>query len=400
MKIKFNIKATLLYMIAYLCVLAAVSESQATVNYGVVIPYINFNPTYLLLAIIGIGFIYTVTMKKIKVDIIMVFLFFRMVMCFIPMFTANVSSSFWGNFVVACFPFFIYFFMKNCKVDVSKATVVFLIFGIVVAIECIWAYFTIVGKGLAGYNDLWYKSYFVVPAGATNDLSAIILPLLIVGDCVIPKKTVRYLYDALLLVGIFLCKSRTGMILAVCYLVYKLFALIRSKSLAIKKIAYMVIPLVLIFTVVTVFFTPVGDKVKELLLGFSSEGGGLDSLTSGRLSLIKESAEYIAKHPIFGNGVDYEQMGYIRTHNVFFQIAYENGILGLIGFVIFLIICVNKILKCRNLNIYYRAFFIAAPFIFINAMVEDSLITDFMILFTLTYLSNMNRDLKESEENV
>lgn len=397
---KINIKATTLYMIAYLFVLATVSESRAETNNGVVIPYINFNTTYLLLAVIGLGVIYTLMTKKIKVDIIMGFLFLRIVMCIIPVLTTTVSSHYLGNFVVACFPFFIYFFMKNCKVDVKKATSVFRIFGIVVAIECIIAYFTIVAKGLANYNDLFYKAYFVTPAGATNDLSAILLTLFIVGDSTIEKKLNRFSYDALLLVAIFLCKSRTGMILAVCYILYRLIMLLRNNLVTVKKIAYMAVPCVIVIAVGVLLFTPAVAMAKDLFLGFSSEGGGLDSLMSGRLSIIKDSAKYIAEHPFFGNGVDYEQMNFIKLHNAFFQIAYENGIIGLVGFVAFLVICVKKIIKCRNLNAHYRAFFIAIPFIFVNAMVEDSLITTFMILFALAYLSSMDRDLKESKENV
>ena len=395
-----NKKIALLFVVLYLLVLTIFSESQALTNYGVVIPFIKFNPVYLLLAIITVGCLSLFLHRTIKVDIISLFLFLRILLCIIPLMTNEIPASYLGNFAVACFPFFIYLFFKNSKFDIAKATSILLFFAVIFALQCVLAYIMIKANGYANYSDPFYKNYFVIPIGATNNASAALLPLLIIGDQVIPKARARFLYAALLIGAIFLCKSRTGMILSVVYLLYKLFIAERGKHSTAKKIMIFLMPLVAVLMIFWLINSPFADVTKELLLGYSSEGEGLNALFSGRFSLFGDAIEHIKQHPIFGNGVSYEKLGFMRTHNVFLQMTYENGIVGLLCFVAFLTVCFKRIYKCRNNNNYCYAFYIAAPFILMNAMVEESLLTNFMVMLTLLFLGTMNEKTKETRDNV
>ena len=97
---------------------------------------------------------------------------------------------------------------KNSKFDIAKATSILLFFAVIFALQCVLAYIMIKTKGYANYSDPFYKNYFVIPVGATNDASAVLLALLIIGDQVIPKAKARFLYAALLIFAIFLCTIR------------------------------------------------------------------------------------------------------------------------------------------------------------------------------------------------
>lgn len=390
-----NNKIPLIFLSLYLLVLVFFSESQALTNNGVVIPFIEFNVSYLFLALIGVFFIYTLLLGSVKVDAICAFLFARIVLCVLPLLTNEVMPSYIGNFVVACFPLFIYVIFRNCHIDISKATLFLMIFGVIIALQCILAYFTITSIGYASYNDPFYKNYFVIPAGATNDISAILVALLILGDQVIQKFKIRLLFDALLLIAIFLCKSRTGMILSAIYLLYVLFIKKRGKYKVIKTVLTLGVGVVGIFILPLLIDSDFGNSVTELLLGYASKGDGLDALFSGRFELFNNVFEFILQHPIIGNGLSYEKLSYLRTHNVFLQMAYENGLVGLTVFTIFLFVCIYTIFKNKNKNIYYHAFFVTTPFVIINAMVEETLLSNFMVVFSLLFIASMNGTKKE-----
>lgn len=395
-----NNKVALVFISLYLFILVFFSESQALTNNGVVIPFIKFNPTYLLLAIIGLGFLYVLFFQNVKIDIILVLLFVRIMLCLIPPLTGDVAASYLGNFISACFPFFVYIFFRNCRIDIKKSTSIFILFGVIIALQCILAYFFIRTNGYANYGDPFYKKYFVIPIGATNDASAALIPLFIVGDQVIPKFKLRFLYAVLMLTAVFLCKSRTGMILCVAYLFYKLFIAERGKHSIIKKIMILCIPAIGILFLPWFINSSLGSSVKELFLGFSEEGQGLNALFSGRLSLFGDVLEHISHHLIFGNGVSYEKLGFMRTHNVFLQMAYENGLVGLMFFIVFLVVCIKTVYKVKDVNNYYHAFYIATPFILINAMVEESMLTNFMIMFVLLFIASMVEMKEEELSNV
>lgn len=380
----------LIYIILYLLVLVAVAESEALANNGVVIPFIRFVPAYILLAILGIGLIYIFFKRYIKFDIIAAFLFGRIFMCILPVLFSNVPSSYLGNFVVACFPFFIYVFFYNCNVNLKNATIILVVFGILIALECIWAYSIIQANGYADYTDEYYKTYFVIPVGATNNISAVLLPLVIIGDQTIEKKVFRWGYVILLLLALFLCKSRTGLLLSIAYLILKLFLTEHGKKSVLKKILIFMIPLIILVGILLIKDTELWAQIRSLFLGFSVEGQGLNALLSGRLDLFGDVLDKISQRPIIGNGVSYEKLS-MRTHNIFLQMLYENGIVGLIGFLIFLIVCIKQILRSKTNNKYFYAFYVVAPFILINALVEETMLSNFMVLFSLLYLANMRK---------
>ncbi len=384
-----------LYIVAYLLIIAVCSESEALTNNGVVIPFIKIAQAYMLLAVIILGVMYTLVKKRISVDIITLLLAGRILMCLLPVLLYDMPSSYFGNFIVSCFPLFVYLLFLNCDLNIEKATTIFLWFGLFIAIQCIWAYLVIRQRGLAVYSDLFYKNYFVIPAGATNNISAILLPLTIMGDQTINTKKYRIAYVSLLLFALFLCKSRTGLILAVVYIFVKIFIKERGKHSTLKKFLICCLPLLIIVAGSMLSGTSFLNSIRSLLMGYSSEGGSFNKLLSGRLVLFEDVIEHIKDHFLLGNGVTYEKLNFLRSHNIFLQILYENGIVGFLGLIVFLSSAIYRIIKAKTINRFFYAFYIAMPFILINAMVEETLLGHFMVLFGLLYLANIKKAKKE-----
>ena len=121
-----------IYIFAYLLVIAICAESEALANYGVIIPFIKINQAYPLLAITILGIAYILLFKQcIKVDVVTLLLMGRIILCLLPALLYDMPSSYIGNFVVSCFPLFIYLFFLNCNIDIKKASVILLWFGMV-----------------------------------------------------------------------------------------------------------------------------------------------------------------------------------------------------------------------------------------------------------------------------
>lgn len=382
-----------IFLLAYLVVLLFFSGNDTTTNMGVVIPFINVKAVYLLCAIIAFSFLLVCAFSQMKMDVIAFLLLFRIFLCFFPIVYTPVPSGFLGNIINSTFPFFVYFIFLNTSTDGKKATKIFTIFGIVVAIQCILAYLIIKIKGYASYSDLFYKNYFVIPIGATNNISAVLLPLMIIGAKTLKRFKISYV--ALLVLAVFLCKSRTGLLLCALYFFVEFVRKIRKDVLVVLIIA---LPLLLVVSWLVIRNSEVGIKIQELLLGYSSKGDGLNALMSGRLDVYKNVFNEALKHPILGNGIDYEKFGFMRSHNVFLQTFYENGIVGLILFVVFCGLSIERIRQARKLDNIYRAFAFAMIFVFINALVEDVIFADFTVIFGLFFLANMKQNIGKTGE--
>ncbi len=390
-----------IYLSFFLLTVLFFSKNEALTNNGVVIPFININPVYLLLAILLLGFLYTLFQAHFVIDAISGILLLRFFLCLIPLAYIDVPSSYWGNLVDACFPFLIYTFFLNHKFQIEKAVRIFIFFGIILGLQCFLAYSTIINSGYATYFDLWYKNYFVIPAGATNDLSATLLSLLILGDLTIEKKRYRWPFVLLMVISIALTKSRTGVILSILFFLAKLFIKEKGHSNLWKRILIVVLPIVLVITFLNIpKNSAIFQGMEMFFSGFAdSDNNSINGLLSGRLDVFSNVIHEIGKHPIFGNGVTYVQLQNMRSHNAFLGILYENGMVGLLFFFVFLYIAFKRIIKMRNCNKYYYAFFIVALFIFINSMVEEILFRHSIVLLGLMFLASMKRHWKDEEIN-
>ncbi len=392
-----------LFIALYLLIMLVFSGSQAITNHGVVIPFIKINTAYLYLSLLIISTIYMCLVKffekSLTVDIVLVILFLRIVLNLIPVMVRDLPADYFGNFVTACFPFFIYLFLLNQKIDIHRVRLMLIIFGMLVAAQCVLAYFMITRQGLATYDNLGYKACFVIPIGATNHIAAFLLPLLILGDRTIAKASLRWPYVAFLLFAIFLTKSRTGLLLALAYLFVAVF-LPKSvrRFLKIHKIIQISLPFLVVGAVVLALCLGYWEKIQSLLMGFAEKGEGLDGISSGRLTIYRNTFEFIfSNNFVLGHGVSYFLLDYVSPHNIILQILYENGIIGLCGFVALCWIFVKRIYALRHKHAIYEAVFVAFPFIILNAMIEDIILSPFMLLFSLVVFAAAKQDGENKE---
>lgn len=386
-------KTAIFVLLGYLFTLLFFSGNGATTNNGVVIPFVRFSATYLLLFVLMVGTLFVVYQWKAEPDAISILLFVRLILCVLPLSYLGDTSNFLGKFIEASFPFFIYTIFSNCDIDVKRLSRIFMAFGVVVALQCLLAFLMIRVKGYANYGDLFYKNYFVIPVGATNNISAVLLPLLILGDKTIQNSLKRIAYVALLFVAIFLCKSRTGLLICVAYYVYRLLQWVLKGK---YQVFVVCAPIMAVALLVFISGTPLWAKIQSLLLGYSSSGGGLNALTSGRLSLYGRVFVQSMRYPWLGNGLNYRPLRYIGTHNIFLQFLYENGIVGVCFLCVLLFFIIERIVRANKKNKYDNAFATAMVFVFVNGLVEDVLLSHFMILFVLTYLSSMKNQGKKN----
>ena len=293
-----------------------------------------------------------------------------------------------------------YFILLNSKIDIRKAYKVLILFGIIISIQCFWAFYLITSRGIASYFDLWYKSFFVIPIGGTNHIACVLIPLLIIGNRILFGKK-RIFYVFLLTVAIVLTKSRGGVVLTLFYFFVELFLNTQNRK---KKTALIIVSLPLLAIGVFFFLSRDGLQViQSFFRGFSSGKGTLNSFSSGRLALFKQFLIYIGNHLLLGNGVSYDQLpvGSNGTHNVVLTILYENGLIGLMVYGIFAAVVFSRIRIYNEPNYNAQGLFSKTPavvilFIFINSMFEQCLFTlsvDLIFLIMVRVLSTNSDSL-------
>lgn len=405
MKLNLNKKSqSTLFIGLYLVILLIFSGSQATHDWGVVIPFVKVNTAYLFLLLLTVSTLYICFVKfaekAISLDIVLLILSLRIVMNFIPVMFHDLPSDYFGNFVTACFPFFIYLFLINQKIDVNRVRLLFIVFGFLVAAQCVWAYSIITKQWMTPYDNLGYKSLFVIPIGATNRIAAFVFPLLILGDRTIKKAPLRWVYVAFLFLAIFLTKSRMGLLLAVLYLLVSVFLpkSVRKPS-RYHRIVKIALPFAILIGAFIAFKLGYWEKIQSLLLGFAEKGEGLEGISSGRITIYRDTANFIFSHNFWwGHGVSYYLLDYTSPHNIILQILYENGIVGLFGFVTLCVIFMKRIYPLRSENACYEAVFVAFPFVMANAMIEDIILSPFILLFSLVFMAVARQERMKKEK--
>lgn len=126
------------------------------------------------------------------------------------------------------------------------------------------------------------------------------------------------------------------------------------------------------------------------LIGFTFDSVN-DITISSRINGIKEGIELFLDNPIFGNGLgSYNSSTELRKdlkypHNMFIEIAAENGVTGLVYFIILLLVLIKHINK---FNIKLKAIlWIIFLYYFLLAQFSKDLSTNFQF-FSILFLKN------------
>ncbi|MBM7453031.1 hypothetical protein JN09_000350 [Acholeplasma morum] len=381
-------------------VLLWVTQNQKITNQGVTLPYFSFNPVIILFTISVISLAHNFIFKiKLKLPSILFFAVLFVVVSIIPIVFIKDPDTYYGNLLgrslIVLF-FLMGFYMANEKIVFNSL----ILLGVIMSIQIVLTFMLV----NIPFDALYYKQYMVIPVGASNHLSVMLLPLLIINDFYTVRIFRKILYSLILIIGIFLTKSRTGLII-LCFLlivkfIYYLIILLRKSNkqnitIAITLITTVLSVIVLLLTKIDLGF------IRDFLLGFAKEDStiSIDALLSGRLSLLIEGFKTSLNNPLFGQGLEYE-LGAAKIHNWLGQLFYEVGLFGVIIFSIILIDIYQKIKKYDTKSNVYKA---VVTVLLINSLIEPGIFTyqvDFIfwiIIGTLYGVSRMNKGEKPLE---
>lgn len=361
------------------------------------IPHITIASNLLLYAIFGFSFLIFLLgiFKRKQKDSFSTFLWLRLIL-FAPiqfiiyMIIGDPISL--GNYFIYLMEAILYVGCISCldSNNLDGLKTVLRIVVAIIAVETIYqAVFGVLPE--VQYVNPWYKSNLVIPAGATNTLSAIILPVLVAEYfSPMPNKRLSLLFIIICALAVILTKSRFAMgIMILAYIIVN-----RNNKAGKLAVAFFVLTLLAL----AYFLITNWDMVSVVLYGFSDEVGGstADNLSSGRVSGMSTFIDGFLDNPIFGNGPNYKES---RAHNIIIDVLFQLGILGLFLFCysIKTILRYHKKLISENNYQFFYAIVITS---LVQSLGEITFFTDLICdmiflpsLAALSYLSKNNRAL-------
>lgn len=375
----------------------------------IVVPYVTVSNAISLpvwLAIVVILFVIGIMNSRGKItgDLFGAFFIIRILLGLIQIawliFSGQGETIRWGNYYLYIIELFMYF-CSLCLFsyqNVDKYIKMIKTITLIIAIETIWQ--CIIGiLPQVSYTSTWYKACMNIPVGSSNTLGAMISPCLIAmlfENKKIDIKRISFL--CILATAVFLTKSRFSMAVCLVGFIFYLFSGFRSMTPNQKRIrvfGILITAVLSIYFIITHFV-----EIGIVLYGFSdyvTEGGVLNRLSSGRVSIIGRYLEYILSHPIVGNGPNYD---FSRTHNIILDLLYQSGIIGfsIFSFAVVRLMRKTKAIKEEYTQIKFMHFYIL--FSLIGSLGEISFFTgrvsDILFIPALAFTSMMTSNIQKN----
>ena len=310
-----------------------------------VVWYITGEPILIALFLSVVFFLLSIFSKKINIDSIGIFLMFRCFICFIPLlYVTGDLRSFTSHYLVTYYSVFVYLIAYNGAKTNSKISSKFVVFwGLILVVQVLLTFVRI----NFSYFDLGYKSSMSIPVGSSNGIGAYLAPILFLFLFgVKTEKTVKIIISVLFIVAIILTRSRGGVVcVLVTYIIYQV--LIKHKI----NVFYII--LILLCTVSILIFLLEIPEVELFFMGFVASDEAIDAnnLSSGRVDLIEFEIARWLKHPLFGNGMIFNDTTTLSgAHNFIVDLLAQGGLVGLLSYVIPLIIVIRVAYKYKNVE--------------------------------------------------
>jgi hypothetical protein len=248
--------------------------------------------------------------------------------------TTSTLPHFWGNylsFVSAAVSFLIWSNLVRGRHRrwISAALA---IYALILVGQIAWRALEITQQGIPSVS---YKAFMVVPFGASNYLGGPLLILFFLFLCIRGQEMsgrLAWVVLAALLIGMLLIRSRATLIALLCTLLAYLLSRARLGSTRMR---------VVVWTGVALLLTAGGFVGAVVLV--RQYGGlmiGLNSISSGRVFILREALEAFFEHPWFGSGlgnspailgmglgVEYNVTLW-RTHNFIMDLLMFSGMVG------------------------------------------------------------------------
>lgn len=368
MKDKFSSNIIYIYLAVTIVIFSFVSTKVSTFMVGIVVPYIEGNKVFIHLGTTIIFFIILIMIwvkngKKIKLDIIIIFLLIKCVLDLIPAFRSEFDfSSFFGYYLNSIIALIVYFVFRQYTGNYNKLLKLFLMFAVILSLQVV----------LTAYNnniqfiDDYYKVKMRIPFAASNIISSVIVAIFFLYSYIKNKSFSVYLCLGILALGIVLTKSRTGLILLIVGIVigiYKKMNRIKSKNIKIicSIISIAIIVILIIFNDSAINYV-MGERIDSTI--------DLNKLLSGRLDIYVQEIKIGFDNFFLGRGLFYDAYAPTGAHNILIDLFVQSGCIGLINYILALVFIFNK--KKYITDKYQMGLYAFMVTMFINSLIEVS----------------------------
>ena len=290
---------------------------------------------------------------------------------------------------------------------------VFFLIGIAVQLLLPEVYYEHIATIFTNYNQIVYWGRAYGFAGFTYQLDAAAVPLAYAEGVFLfylceerPEinKWARYFVLCLFAIGILLTGKRMMLLIAV---VVPIIVYLLSQKVLNKKILTVLFLVVALASSVLYIYANAelfidNYLLRRIALTFINLKRGID-ISTGRTELYRIAFEGFRNNPLFGIGIgNYSLMegAYTATHNTYIQILCEQGLVGLLIFVLPLVYCyfhtVGKIrVACDNnyLRYYRLSLYIQTLYIFYSITANSNInLFGFVMYFLAISMLSMEKE--------
>lgn len=273
-------------------------------------------------------------------------------------------SEYLEYWAITIISFISYFMFANGEIDEKEKRrykEIFLSFGFLLVVQVFVTFF----KTPVSYHDVQYKLYMNIPYAGSNVIAAILVPMIILTYCDVKSVLRKIILITFFLVGVFLTKSRGGIVLSVATIFF-LFLFANTQNKSVKRIFCLTICCFILLTLIVSQKNFLTD-----LFGFNNDEEIVwDKISSGRLSeLVSLFKDYKIEYFFFGTGmrtiIGENEVG---AHNIVIDLFIKCGLFGtfLYGFAF-----IEFLKNGRKLNEFKtNAFYLMAICIYFNSLYE------------------------------
>lgn len=364
------------FFVAYILVVSFVSDQSLVYSY-----YIDVSKITLLVPLFVIVVLY---LKKYKIDLIAILLFSRIVIYLLPLAYIVKRDGYWGNYFAVIASFVAYLIASQShKVDISKRiNNCMIVFLNILSVQAIYLAINIqreYGEISTGLS----KFYMVTPAGASNYIASLILPLIVFVYYAQIKRGIKAFSILLGIGALFLIKSKNAILVLVIITFISVAARYIKKLGKIRNWKKWKKPVL----IVTAVFFSAGIVASYFIIRYfldkwsmgmtfdsSSIYETVNALSSDRLRVYGKWINIWLEHFFLGNGLSYD-LGEMRAHNWIIELLAQSGIVGFGVFMTAILLWREKIKPFYNKNRLLKSSVFSIVIILFQGLAEVSIFT-------------------------
>lgn len=331
-----------------------------------VVPGLGINVAIYLSLMIICTYIFLTFTRKIIFDKMIIFFILRFALYIVPIMYVEGNFNI-GTMAMIPFGMLAYYIGYNYRGNLKDISVLLIIFSIIIGIQII---VTLMVNKISVFDPA-LKWYMVTPAGNTNFLGTILLPIFILIDVLIDKKKVPfYLYEIFMIFCMIGTGSRSVIIFLCIYFVLKYVLSLRKKAFSINSIIKRIIILLILVFIIILLFQKFNEGIVYRLSKF-----GENTFTSNRIQVYSAGLKVFMQHVLLGRSAyAYQVYDASTAHNFILESLIQTGIIGTIIYLYMLHSSIRKIWHVHNEKIRNGILcFLFA--IMIHGLVEPNLFT-------------------------